>query len=113
MVPSLEEVWESCEQHPDALLSPAGTTWNAWTRLSRRCRWTSGSARNVLPLALSLPLVRMLLPSQGAHGPSHRPLCGPGVRVGCRVGKTSRAVSGSSSRGCVWGPLAGGSGPQW
>lgn len=62
----------TCDDSP----IPPGTTWNAWTPLSRRCLWTSGSVQNVrgqrqLPQQVRLSLGRV--PSC-CHCPM-QPLC--------------------------------------
>ena len=63
-----------------------GTTWSVWTPLSRRCQWTSGSVRNVLPPGPSLLLVTRCPPSSGPD-----PSCGAGpLSRGDRVRLSSR-----------------------
>lgn len=62
----------TCDDSP----IPPGTTWNAWTPLSRRCPWTSGSVQNVRGQRQLLQQVRLSLgrvPSC-CHCPT-QPLC--------------------------------------
>lgn len=49
-------------------LPPVGTTWSAWTPLSRRCPWTSGSVRDV-PAPELPPFLQVVPPPRRPRGP--------------------------------------------